>query len=66
MVGDVMGFKVSGAPSPLARLAEREWPLDREVAVPVHRSPGVDGANGGGGETWARAVGAAAAPIVAL
>jgi hypothetical protein len=55
-VGGAMGFKVSEAPSPLAKLPEREWLLDREVAVLGRRSPGGDGPSGGGGETRERAI----------
>lgn len=65
VVGDAIGFTGSEIVSTLAKLPEREWPLDREVAVPERRSPGVDGSSGGGGETGTRVGRAAAAAALA-
>jgi len=55
-MGDNKGLRLSEGSSPWTRLLDREWPLDREVAVPGRRNAGGDGLNGGG-VTWTRVAG---------
>lgn len=63
MMGETIGLNASEGPSVFTQLPAREWPPDREAAVPGRRRPAVDGINGGVGEAGTRPGAGAAAAV---